>query len=384
MEPLTQRLVGQFIIVFSSASLCLLAANSWSADAHEQHSAENHTEHLQDSEHQHDADHDQHAQHSAERDEQGRRLHGMKHEVNDKIADELRAKMPSFKNYSNGEIAMSMAMMGPNYEWYVSDAELTGDRGLLLLAHGFRDFGDRKLKEQVQPMAEAFPTAFAFGMAMMMSDHIQLALDDLEAAGAQQIIVIPAVSTPHNSLIRQWEYIFGLRDEADYAAVPRVQTNAEVVIVAPPGDDPLVAEILLDYAYEISTDPANEIVIVVAHGPSSAADNVKELEMLSNLAEVMMEDSDFANIMGMTLQDDAPPDIRDGNVQRIRAVVEDGQAEGKEVLVVTNLMGTRTIQSQLRRDLDGLDYKFNTKGMTQHDNFVKWMGVTVRAEIDRG
>ena len=97
MEPLTQRLVGQFIIVFSSASLCLLAANSWSADAHEQHSAENHTEHLQDSEHQHDADHDQHAQHSAERDEQGRRLHGMKHEVNDKIADELRAKMPSFK-----------------------------------------------------------------------------------------------------------------------------------------------------------------------------------------------------------------------------------------------------------------------------------------------
>jgi hypothetical protein len=377
MKRLSSRLTGRVIIVLSSASLCLLAANSWPAGADEQHSAEDHAEHMQDPEH--DAGH----QHSVERDAEGRRLHDMKHEITDEIADELRAKVPSFEDYSNADIGMSMAMMGPNYEWYISDAELVGDRGLLILAHGFRDRGDRDFKEQVRPMADVFPTAFAFGMAMMMSDHIQLALDDLEAAGAQQIIVIPAVSTPHNSLMRQWEYIFGLRDEADYVTVPRVQTEAEVLIVAPPGDDPLVAETLLDYALEISTDPDNEVVIIVAHGPSFADDNAEELRMLANLAEFMMEDSDFVNVVGMTLQDDAPQDIRNANVERIRAAVEDATAEGKEVLVVTNLMGTRTIQSQLRRDLAGLDYRFNAKGLTQHDNFIKWMGVTLRAEMDR-
>jgi hypothetical protein len=167
MECLSNQLMGRVITVLASASLCLLAANAWPADADEQHSAADHAEHMQDPEHQHDA-----------------------------IADELRAKVPSYKNYSNADIGMSMAMMGPNYEWYISDTQLVGDRGLLILAHGFRDRGDRDFKQQVQPMANVFPTAFAFGMAMMMSDHIQLALDDLEAAGAKQIIVIPAVSTP--------------------------------------------------------------------------------------------------------------------------------------------------------------------------------------------
>jgi len=373
MNRLSERPMGRIIIFFSSISLCLLATNAWVAEGEEEHSAQDHAEHMQDADHQH----------SAERDAEGRRLHDMKHDITDEIADELRAKVPAYENYSNADIGMSMAMMGPNYEWYISDAELVGDRGLLILAHGFRDRGDRDFKQQVQPMADVFPTAFAFGMAMMMSDHIQLALDDLEAAGAEQIIVIPAVSTPHNSLMRQWEYIFGLRDDADYVTVPRVQTEAEVLIVAPPGDDPLVAETLLDFAFEISTDPENEVVIIVAHGPSFADDNAEELRMLANLAEFMMEDSDFSNVVGMTLQDDAPPEIRDANVERIRAVVEVATTEGKDVLVVTNLMGTRTIQSQLRRDLAGLDYKFNAKGLTQHDNFIKWMGVSLRAEMDR-
>ena len=379
MKRLSERPIGRLIIFFLSISLYFLATNAWVAEGEEEHSAADHEEHMQEPEHEHDAAH----QHSVERDAEGRRLHDMKHEITDEIADELRAKVPSFEDYSNADIGMSMAMMGPNYEWYISDASLTGDRGLLILAHGFRDRGDRDFKEQVEPMADVFPTAFAFGMAMMMSDHIQLALDDLEAAGAQQIIVIPAVSTPHNSLMRQWEYIFGLRDEADYVTVPRVQTDAEVLIVAPPGDDPLVAETLLDYALEISSDQDNEVVIIVAHGPSFADDNAEELRMLANLAEFMMEDSDFVNVVGMTLQDDAPQDIRNANVERIRAAVVDATAEGREVLVVTNLMGTRTIQSQLRRDLAGLDYRFNAKGLTQHDNFIKWMGVTLRAEMDR-
>jgi hypothetical protein len=263
--------------------LYFLATNAWVAEGEEEHSAADHAEHMQDAEHEHDAAH----QHSVERDAEGRRLHDMKHEITDEIADELRAKVPSFEDYSNADIGMSMAMMGPNYEWYISDAELVGDRGLLILAHGFRDRGDRDFTEQVR------------------------------------------------------------------------------------------------YALEISIDPDNEVVIIVAHGPSFADDNAEELRMLANPAEFMMEDSDFVNVVGMTLQDDAPQDIRNANVERIRAVVVDATAEGKEVLVVTNLMGTRTIQSQLRRDLAGLDYRFNAKGLTQHDNFIKWMGVTLRAEMDR-
>ena len=317
-----------------------------------------------------------------QRDEQGRRLYGMKHNVTPEIANELRAKVPLFAPYSDAEINLSMEMMGSNYEWYISPSGIRGDQGLLLLMHGFKA-SDAAFKEEMQPMAQIFPTAMAPGMSMMMSDHIQWGVKDLEAAGAKTIVVVPIVSTRYNTMMRQWEYIFGRQDKPAYASVAQVQTDAQILIASPPGDDPLVAEILLDFAMEISESPAKEVVIIAAHGPTFEEDNQKVLKELDNLAQIVDEDGDFAAVMAITLQDDAPPDIRDRNVAKLRAMVEGANARDQQVLVVTNLIGTRTIQSKLRSDLKGLDYKFNKKGIVAHTNFMKWMGEAVRHELER-
>jgi hypothetical protein len=95
----------------------------------------------------------------------------------------------------------------------------------LVLAHGFRDPGDDIFRQRLNPLASQNPTALAMGMSMMMSDHIQLAINDLEAAGAKRIVVVPLVSNRYNSLLRQWQYIFGLIDEPAYNAVPPVTRN---------------------------------------------------------------------------------------------------------------------------------------------------------------
>ena len=317
-----------------------------------------------------------------QRDEMGRRLYGMKHNVTPEIANELRKNVPLFAEYSDAEINLSMEMMGSNYEWYISGPEMRGDQGLLLLMHGFKA-SDKQFKDQMDSMARIFPTAIAPGMSMMMSDHIQWGIKDLEAAGAKTIVVVPVVSTRYNTMMRQWEYIFGEQDEPTYATVPRVESNAQILIAEPPGDDPLIAEIMLDFALQISQDPANEVVIIAAHGPTFEFDNEKVLEELNNLAQIVDEDGDFAAVKAITLQDDAPPEIRDRNVAKLRAMVEGANADGKQVLVVTNLIGTRTIQSKLRADLEGLDYKFNKNGIVKHTNFMKWMGETVRYELER-
>jgi hypothetical protein len=327
-------------------------------------------------------DHDM-AGHSTAADEQGRRLYGMKHNVTPAVADELRAKIPLFAAYSDAEIGLSMKMMGSNYAWYLSDDSVKGTQGVLLLLHGFRD-GDPLFKQEVEMFSGIFPTAMAPGMSMMMSDHIQLALDDLTGAGAEEIAVVPIVSTSHNTMMRQWEYIFGLRDEAPYASIQQVKTDAKIYFGEPPGSDPLVAEMLIDHALEISKDPATEAVIIAAHGPSFADDNVLVLAELASLAKVMREDSDFFDVSAITLQDDATPDVRDANVAKLRKMVEDYNAEGHNVLVVTNLIGTRSIQSKLRKDLKGLDYSFNKKGISAHPNFVEeWMGESIREQFER-
>ena len=326
---------------------------------------------------------DEHAGHDTGRDELGRRLYGMQHEMSPELVTELRQKIPLFKKYTDAQINLSMAQMGEDYSWYISPADLKAEQGVLILLHGFREQGDKLFRERVQPVGDVLPTTLGVGMAMMMSEHIQLGLDDLQAAGAKEIVVVPIVSSTHDEMYRQWEYVLGRRAEASYATVGQVSTDAVLHLASPPGTDPLIAEILLDYALEISSDPKNEVVIIASHGPAGAEDNARLLKNLEILAKYVQEDGGFAAVQASTLQDDAVPEIRAANVQKLRAMVESATKDGKKVLIVTNLVGARTIQAKLRRDLKGLDYAFNAKGIVQHDNFIKWISESVHSALEK-
>ena len=82
-----------------------------------------------------------------------------------------------------------------------------------------------------------------------------------------------------------------------------------------------------------------------------------------------------------TLQDDAPVEVRRANVKALRTLIIDARDVGRDTLVVTNLLGTRMVQSSLRRDLRGLGYRFNSKGLIQHDNFIEWINASARENL---
>ncbi len=332
---------------------------------------------------EHDHSRMDHSMHDTGRDELGRSLYGMKHEMDAAMMKELREKISLYRDYSDAQIALSMDQMGPEYAWYISPTDLKGEQGVLILTHGFREQGDKIFRDQVQSIGNIFPTSLGIGMAMMMSQHIQVALDDLTEAGAKEIVVIPITSSATNELYRQWLYVFGLQEKAEFASIPRVKTDATIRFAQPPGDNPLVAEILVDHALEISTDPKNEIVIIAGHGPSGNEDNDKEMRVLAGLAKIVGEDGGFAAAYGQTLQDDAAPEIRAANVQKLRGLIETAAKDGKTALVVTNLISARSIQAKLREDLKGLDYRFNNKGIVQHANFMKWMGEEIRHQLEK-
>jgi len=309
-------------------------------------------------------------------DEKGRQLYGVKHEMDAEMLAELSA-INVFKGFTDEQIMRAMQHMGPNYTWYASDAGLKEKFGVLILAHGFGDHGDAVLKNQLDQTAANYPLSFAYGMSMMTSDHMQLGLNDLVAAGATNIVVIPVVSTRHNSLMRQWEYIFRLRKEPEYARVPQLSTSATLNFMPPPDDHFLVAEILLDYASEISQDPQKEELIIVGHGPVDPEDNLDQLVLMENLAGMIRDDVDFAAVRVVSLQDDATREVRMARINELRAMVAQANGQGRDVLIVTNLLGTRIVQSSLRRALRGLDYRFNAKGLIQHENFIKWINLSV-------
>jgi sirohydrochlorin ferrochelatase len=327
------------------------------------------------------SEHDHHASHmiEAKPDEQGRLLFGMKHEMDAEMLAELQEK-PVFSGYTDEQLVKVMSLMGPNYTWPVSDPGMSAKKGALILVHGFGGHGDAVLRNQLGPTSERQPTTLAIGMSMMTSDHIQAGIQTLEDSGARKIVVVPVVSTRHNTLMRQWDFIFGLNDTPEYGRVPQVTSSAKLKIVEPLDDHPLVGEILVDYANEISTDPAREEVIIVGHGPVDDDDNREQLALMENLADYLRAEKRFAAVHVASLQDDAPREVRMARIRELRERVFRANQNGRDVLIVTNLLGTRIVQSGLRRALSGLEYKFNSKGLIEHENFIKW----ITASIDDG
>ncbi len=294
------------------------------------------------------------------------------HQMTPEMLAALRERIPALQVSTDQQVALQMQMMGPNQSRYLSAESLRGDVGLLVLIHGFGETGDRIMTEAVQPMATIFPSAMGAGMAMMGAEHIQKSLDDLQNAGVKTVVVVPMAASKRNTLMYQWEYILGFRDHGGYYDVPRVQTDAKIVMAEPPAAHPQITRIILDHAVELSTDPDDEVVFIIAHGPIHDDENREQLAVMAEQAKRIRKLGGFSDVEGVTLQDDAAPKVRDANIAKIREKIEAATADGKRVLIVTSLLAARSIQWKIERDFAGLDYEFSVKGVSMHPDFVNW------------
>lgn len=315
-------------------------------------------------------------------DEDGRRVGLMDHDHLDLVTIEaLQDKIDVYKAFTPNEIRINMAMMGPNYEWYVSDRSLQGDVGVLILCHGVGEKGDRHFVEAVKPVGETWPTAVGFGMAMMTSDPLQQSVDDLVARGAKKIVLVPALPTRFNSLYRQWDYAFGQGAESAYLSIPPIETDAEIIMADALNDDPLLTDVLYDYANEISTDPSSEVVIIIGHGPEDIEENIPDLETLSPHTDRLKEMGGFQDVKMINLQDDAFAPIRAANVKKLRKWVTTAERQGYNVLILGLVLESHGLQATIVEDLRGLSYEFNTRGLADHPKTVEWISATVERAL---
>ena len=312
--------------------------------------------------------------------EGGEHSHHHHHQMTDAQFARLRDVIDQYKPMSNEEILQSMADMPGNYHWYISAADMRGNLGVLVLAHGAGERGDQVFKDSLEPLAARFPVVMGFGMSMMGSGHLQAAVTALDDAGADTIVVVPAALSRNASVYRQWDYIFGGRQEPAYLETDPIRTDSRIVFASVMGSHPIVSDILADHAREISEDPAEEVLIVVGHGPQSIADNQMELAVLRQHEVRLREATSFSQVRAINLQDDAPPHLRAVNVANLRHWIQAAVAEGKQPLLVGFLMSTRGIQYKFDTDLAGLQYRLNPKGISQHPRFVEWIEASVSTE----
>jgi hypothetical protein len=299
------------------------------------------------------------------------------HQMTHEQIEVLKSKIELYRPYTDEQINAAMSRMYEAHD-YLSPAAVRGEIGILALGHGYKAEGDALFKQGYAGVATAYPTAVGLGMTMMSSAHIQAAVDRLVAAGAKTIVVLPTEIGDNTSLIRQWDYAFGRNDRSSYLDVERIRTPARIVVMKTPTTSPLLTQILADYVKAESRSPASETVVMIAHGPEDPADNEKELAHLAAHAAGIRSATGVAEVRFGTLQDDAPPEVRQKNVDAIRGWIGAAVAAGRRVIVVPVVVVSRSgVSKRIARDLDGLQYTSTVKGIAEHALFDRWVRESV-------
>jgi sirohydrochlorin ferrochelatase len=305
------------------------------------------------------------------------------HQMTGEQMAELRREIPLYGEYTDEQIMMGMSRM-KNSGGMVSAAGMAGDVGVLALAHGFNERGNEQFKTAWSSTASQYPTAYGFGMAMMTSSHIQAAIDELEAAGAKKIVVVPTTTADNTTLVRQWQYIFGAREDSAYLDVPRVRSNVPLVWTDTPTRHPLMASIMLDYARSRSQDAAKEVVLILGHGPQDPTDNEKELAILRRHAAFIKDQGGFHDVLFANVQDDAPTAMRKANVDMVRGWIAKHNAEGHRTIVVTTLLTDSGAMGRLNEDTAELGAEFVRQGLMEHPLFSDWIETVVAQGVAAG
>ena len=124
-----------------------------------------------------------------------------------------------------------------------------------------------------------------------------------------------------------------------------------ITVAGPIDDNPLIAELILDRAREVSEDENNEILVICRWGDSTY---IQHSELYAqSLADQVKAISNFKDVkfgfMGIS-----SPNIR----QAVAEVAQDGSV----IVVTTNSLGSSYVDGLIAKKLKDLNYTYNGKG----------------------
>lgn len=274
--------------------------------------------------------------------------------------------------------------------------------GVIVMAHGGTPEWNDGVLKTVAPLRDKYELEVAFGMADAIS--LQEATRKLEARNVRRIGVV-RLFVSGESWFERTEQIFGLRPGAPAAPAAHDAHAGHAVNAAHGGahgtpaaahaghsghsmaffrvtskarfelsteglaDAPGMGQVLADRAAALSTDPAREDILVLAHGPGDDAENARWLAKLDERAQVIRALAPFRRVQVETLREDWP-DKRASAEQRIRAFVTRAVAEGGKVIVLPFRVHGFGPYAKVLADLD---YVSDGKGLIPHPEVGAWI-----------
>ncbi len=169
-----------------------------------------------------------------------------------------------------------------------------------------------------------------------------------------------------NTMKPRTDYILGLSDEyldeLKQGRTPPQQIRSAAIFSTFGGyeEEANVAQVLHERIMEISQNPSEETVILLAHGTGSDESNQHWLSVMNANIEKLRQDPHCAKlkaIKAMTVREDWPK-LRKKAVKEVREFIEEGNKPGRVLVISNRLYGPGPYSKMLA----GLDFELNGKG----------------------
>ena len=245
---------------------------------------------------------------------------------------------------------------------YLSDVA-PGEIGVVIMPHGSTQPYNDAIEEVVAPLTNRYQIEMAYGMGD--SAIIQQAVSRLEQRGVKKI-VFGRMYGLIDHMKAKTDYILGLSNEylheLQQGRTPPIQIRSAAVFSTFGGyeEGADIAQVLHERIMEVSQDPSEETVIVLAHGTKSDEDNQRWLSVINANIDKLRKDPHCAKlkaIKAMTVREDWP-ELREKAVKEVRTLIQESSKTGRVLVISNRLYGPGPYPKMLA----GLDFELNGKG----------------------
>lgn len=256
--------------------------------------------------------------------------------------------------------------------------------GAIVIAHGGSAGWNALVREAAMDARTGGPIELSFLMGPEASTHrFQDAARRLVERGAQKIVVVPVLVSSHSGHFEQIRYLVGATDSLSdmmhhhlhMAGIERARVNVPIALAPAIDGDPAVVPVLAARALALATEPTNQALFIVGHGPSTPDEYAIWMRQVRNLADSVQAATGFADVKAGLLWDDSPPPVRAEAVLRIRDLIAlQHRATRRSVVVVPLLISRgRVSDEKIPADLAGLDIAYSGEGLLPHAVVSRWI-----------
>lgn len=255
--------------------------------------------------------------------------------------------------------------------------------GVVIMPHGSSQPYNDAVEKIIAPLTRRYQIELAYGMGD--AAIIQDAVSRLEQRGVKKI-VFGRMYGLIETMKPKTDYILGLSDEyldeLKEGRIPPRQIRSAAIFSTFGGyeEKANVAQVLHERIMEISQNPSEETVILLAHGTGSDKSNERWVSVMNANIQKLRQDPHCAKlkaIKAMTVREDWPK-LREKAVKEVREFIEESSKTGKVLVISNRLYGS----GQYAKMLDGLDFEMNGEGFLS-PIITDWLDQSIQQVTER-